>query len=251
MDAVGAILAEKEKDNFPWAAGATLALLLHCGIAGAFLVSSLAKPVRLAPPRAVAVRILSAGALRVSAPSAPAPAAEPAKPRIEKPPEEAPPPPSEKAVLLPAREEKKKKPTPAPAAPVTAPRAPELSLPSSGEQAGAPAGATSQAAGGGGSAGVGGAQFDQPDFKYSYYVDRMVLAIATNWFKPTQNVPVNPVVKFRIERDGTVTDPQIERSSGLPFVDRAALRAVIASSPLPPLPADYTGGHLGVHLVFE
>jgi periplasmic protein TonB len=247
MDAVGAILAEKEKEDFPWALGALLALGLHLAIAGAFLASSLAKPLRLATPRAVAVRILPAGSLRGEAARAAAP--EPAKPRIEKPPEEAPPPPSEKAVLLPAKEEKKKKPTPPPPSRATAPRAPDVSLPSSGEGQGS--GSAAAPAGAGGSSGIGGAQFDQPDFKYSYYVDRMVLAIATNWFKPTQNVPTNPVVRFRIERDGTVTDPQIERSSGLPFVDRAALRAVIASSPLPPLPTEYAGGYLGVHLIFE
>jgi TonB family protein len=48
-----------------------------------------------------------------------------------------------------------------------------------------------------------------------------------------------------------VTDIRIVKSSGLPFVDRAALRAVEASSPLPPLPAEYAGAHLGVQLDFE
>ena len=58
-------------------------------------------------------------------------------------------------------------------------------------------------------------------------------------------------MRFHIERDGTISDPEIETSSGLPFVDRAALRAVLAASPLPPLPPEYGGSQLGVHLIFE
>src|SRR6185369_10016554 len=106
-------------------------------------------------------------------------------------------------------------------------------------------------AGSGGNVGVGGATFDQPDFNYSYYVERMLVTIGLNWFKPAESVPISPMIRFRIERDGTISDPQLERSSGLPFVDRAALRAVMASSPLPPLPQEFSGKYLGVHLIFE
>jgi Gram-negative bacterial tonB protein. len=79
----------------------------------------------------------------------------------------------------------------------------------------------------------------------------MLVTIGMNWFKPAESVPISPMIRFRIERDGTIGDPQLERSSGLPFVDRAALRAVMASSPLPPLPQEFTGKYLGVHLIFE
>src|SRR5262245_57354472 len=161
MDAVGEVLAEKEKEAFPWAAGATLAAALHLGLLGAFFASSLARPLNLAPPRAVAVRILSAGSIRAAEPKKVEAAPEPVKPRIEKPPEEAPQPPSKNAVLLPAKEEKKKKPTPAPVpAAAVAPRGPDVSLPSSAEGQGSDAGLAG--AGSGGAAKVGGAQFDQP-----------------------------------------------------------------------------------------
>ena len=69
--------------------------------------------------------------------------------------------------------------------------------------------------------------------------------------KPTDQTVTPPVIFFRINRDGSIADVRIERSSGLPFVDRAAQRAVLASSPLPPLPADFHEGSLGVHLKFE
>jgi TonB family protein len=247
MDAVGTILAEKEKEDFPWAAGVLLAIVLHLALLGAFFVSSLARPLQLAPPRAVAVRILSAGSIRAEAAQAAAP--EPAKPKIEKPPEEAPPPPSDKAVLLPAKEEKRtKKPTPPPPSRATAPRAPEVSLPSSGEGQGG--GTAQSAAGAGGNAGIGGAQFDQPDFRYGYYIEAIQIALSTNWFKPTQTIPVPPKVHFRINRDGTVADAEIIKSSGLPFVDRAAVRAVLASS-FPPLPADWSGPYVGLTVTFE
>ena len=98
---------------------------------------------------------------------------------------------------------------------------------------------------------MGGLRLDQADFTYPVYIQMIVHTISTNWFKPAQSVRTNPVVHFRIERDGTITDPRIVTSSGLPFVDRAALRAVIASSPLPPLPAEYGGARLGLQVVFE
>ena len=40
MDAVGAILAEREHEDFPWATGASLAVLLHAGVGAGILISS-------------------------------------------------------------------------------------------------------------------------------------------------------------------------------------------------------------------
>jgi hypothetical protein len=42
-----------------------------------------------------------------------------------------------------------------------------------------------------------------------------------------------------------------EIASGSGLYDRAALRAVLESSPLPPLPFGYNGTYLGVHLKFR
>ncbi len=204
-----------------------------------------------APPRAVAVRLLSAGAVRAAAPvaAAPEPAPPPAapKPKIEKPPVEEAPKPSKNALLLPPKKEDKKKPTPPPVSRPGRAAEPAVSLPSAGEETGG----TPGPAGAGGTAGIGNLKLDEADFKYPVYIERLVQLISMNWFKPAQSVQTNPVVHFQIERDGTITDPRIVTSSGLPFVDRAALRAVYASSPLPPLPAEYGGPHLGIQVVFE
>jgi len=250
MDAVGNILADRREDRFPWAPAAALAFVLHAGVLAVVLVSTFARPVRYARPRAVAVRLIAAGSIAAREPARVEPAPPPAapKPKIEKPAEEQPPPPSKKAVLLPAREDKKK-PTPPPISRPGRTESPALSLPSAGDDAAA--GPPGPAAGAGGTAGIGGLKLDQADFKYPVYIERLVLIISLNWFRPAQSVQINPVVHFQIERDGTVTDARILTSSGLAFVDRAALRAVIASSPLPPLPADYGGPRLGIQVVFE
>ncbi len=249
MDAVGSVLEQRRVDHPEWAPAALLAFALHAGVLGGLLFSAFSKPMRFAAPRAVAVRLLPAGSLRAPgarvAAEPPAPPAA-AKPQIEKPAEEVPAP-SKKAVLLPAREDKK--PTPPPVSRPGRASTPAVSLPSAGEES---PGATGGAAPGAqGSSGVGNLKLDQADFKYPVYLDRMVMIISMNWFRPAQSVQSNPVVHFQIERDGTVTDARIVTSSGLPFVDRAALRAVIASSPLPPLPAEYAGPHLGIQVVFE
>jgi len=257
MDSVGNILADRQADRVPWASATLLALVLHAAVLGGLIFSMFAKPMKYAAPRAVAVRLLRAGSIRapqVQAPPAPAPPPVAEKPKIEKPPDpEEQPKPSEKAVLLPAKEDpKKKKPTPPPISRPGRPvNTPAVSLPTGDEETPASAGATGPAAGAGGTAGIGGFKIDQADFKYPIYIDRMVAIMSVNWFKPAQVVQTNPVVHFQIQKDGTITDVALVTSSGLPFVDRAAMRAVYASSPLPPLPADYVGSHLGIQVVFE
>ncbi len=249
MDTVGDVLAERDHSDLPWGMGASLAVLLHTGVAAILVISALHRPTRFVQPRAVAVRLVQAGTLK-GGPPAPAVAEPvPEKPKIVKPAEEEPPAPSPKALLLPAKDKDKKKP---PAAAPQSRAATQEAPPAAAAPAGGPTPpGTGGTSGTGGNAGVSGATFDQPDFNYSYYVERMLVTIGMNWFKPAESVPISPMIRFRIERDGTISDPQLERPSGLPFVDRAALRAVMASSPLPPLPQEFKGTYLGVHLIFE
>lgn len=249
MDAVGDILAERGKGDLPWGIGTSLAVLLHVGIGAVMVISALHRPANFVQPRAVAVRLVQAGTLKGGPPVQAAAEPVPEKPKIVKPAEEEPPAPSPKALLLPAKEKETKKPSsPAPQS-KSAPREP--SAPPASAAAPSTHSGTGGPAGMGGNVGVGGATFDQPDFNYSYYVERMLVTIGMNWFKPAESVPISPMIRFRIERDGTIGEPQLERSSGLPFVDRAAMRAVMASSPLPPLPQEFAGKYLGVHLIFE
>jgi TonB family protein len=91
--------------------------------------------------------------------------------------------------------------------------------------------------------------------RYGYYVASLRNRIGSNWLMSTisPNILTAPRVylTFRILRDGTVTDVQITQSSGIPEVDRSALRAILASNPLPPLPADYSGGSVNVSIYFD
>jgi len=96
---------------------------------------------------------------------------------------------------------------------------------------------------------------DARDFEFTYYLMLVRNKIAQNWAAPagmaSGGALTRAVVTFRISRGGDVTGVQLERGSGVDFFDRTAVRAVILSDPLPPLPLAYTGADLGVHFGFE
>jgi TonB family protein len=94
---------------------------------------------------------------------------------------------------------------------------------------------------------VGG--LDNPDFTYAYYLDRMLSLIDAQWARPSMGSGVKAVIFFRIGRDGSMTDLQVEQSSGYNSFDLAALRAVQNAAPFPPLPRAYKNEDLGVHLI--
>ena len=92
---------------------------------------------------------------------------------------------------------------------------------------------------------------DNAGFDYPYYFVQAFGKIQQNWSNPVAaNQLMSCVIYFKIIRSGTVIDPQIEKSSGVAAYDRAALRAVVSSSPLPPLPADFRDDIIGIHLEF-
>ncbi|PYQ80228.1 MAG: hypothetical protein DMG03_23455, partial [Acidobacteria bacterium] len=58
-------------------------------------------------------------------------------------------------------------------------------------------------------------------------------------------------VKFTIQRNGSIANATVERSSGALPLDLAALRAVVVTKTLPPLPDQFPNPTLTVHLNFE
>jgi TonB family protein len=100
-----------------------------------------------------------------------------------------------------------------------------------------------------GGAGVVG--LEGGDFPYTIYIERMKTLIGSHWLRPQISGGVATTVYFRIDRDGTIGDVRTETSSGNGTFDRAALRAIMETSPLPPLPFAYNGTFLGVHLTFR
>jgi protein TonB len=89
------------------------------------------------------------------------------------------------------------------------------------------------------------------DFPYTLYIENMKRLIGSRWFHPQVTGAGIATIYFVIERDGTIHEAKTETSSGNGTFDRAALRAVLESSPLPPLPFGYGGTFLGVHLTFK
>ena len=108
------------------------------------------------------------------------------------------------------------------------------------------------------SAGTGGVALGEGNSfgqRFGWYVASMRARISANWLLSTisPNIATAPrvYITFVIRRDGTIEDPQITQSSGVPEVDRAAYRAILASNPLPPLPSDYSGGSVNVQFYFD
>jgi TonB family protein len=95
------------------------------------------------------------------------------------------------------------------------------------------------------------AGFTDPDFHFSYYLDRMVQLISQYWQPPPLRRQIQMTVGFRIASDGTVEDIRILESSGLQSFDDAGLRALTTASPLPPLPRGYQKPSLGVNLIIR
>ena len=95
-----------------------------------------------------------------------------------------------------------------------------------------------------------GSKLDVADFCCPDYIVQMVDRVRSTWVSRAE-VPGLTIVKFTIQRDGTITGSEVERSSGYTTLDIAALRAVIGTRQLMPLPAGYPNASLGVHLNFE
>lgn len=111
---------------------------------------------------------------------------------------------------------------------------------------GAPGTGTGLTQGGGGA----GAYLDVANFCCPEYLSTMVQLVQRNW-NSRQEVTGETVVKFVIERDGRISQLEIEKSSGYFALDQTAQRAMLLTRQLPPLPPQYTEDQLTVHLVFR
>jgi periplasmic protein TonB len=100
--------------------------------------------------------------------------------------------------------------------------------------------------------GFGEASFGE---RYAWYVTALRNRVSNNWLLSTISPGLMSAprvyVTFDILRDGTVSGVQVTQSSGIPEVDRSAVRAVLASSPVNPLPGDYSGSRLSVKFFFD
>ncbi|HUJ79791.1 MAG TPA: energy transducer TonB [Nitrospiria bacterium] len=95
-------------------------------------------------------------------------------------------------------------------------------------------------------------KIDTPEFDCSLYCGVLQDKLEGQWTPPSVSAqgPVQAVVVFTINRDGTVSNVSLETSSGNFYFDQAALRAVMLAAPLPPLPRTLTSSTLRVHAPF-
>ena len=91
--------------------------------------------------------------------------------------------------------------------------------------------------------------------RYGWYVNAVRSRVSSNWLlsmiNPNLAAAPRVYVTFDIAKDGNVGNVKITQSSGVPEVDRSALRAVLASTPFGPLPADYPAGKVSVEIYFD
>jgi len=100
-------------------------------------------------------------------------------------------------------------------------------------------------AGGGG----GPVQLDVTDFCCVEYLDQMVVFIKRSW-EQSQGLVGSTTMTFTILRNGTIRDPQVEKSSGFIALDNASMRALQLTR-LPPLPTEFPNPTLTVHMRFD
>lgn len=92
-------------------------------------------------------------------------------------------------------------------------------------------------------------------FPYSYYLAEIQNRISSNWQTALIRSGTTgndfAEVRFRIFRNGRISEPLILRSSGNQTVSSSAIRALRNASPFPPLPRGYSDEYLIVRLLFE
>jgi len=93
-------------------------------------------------------------------------------------------------------------------------------------------------------------------FRYPYYLSMLERSLFEAWLYPCgvgkRGRSLRATVAFEICRDGSVRGLRLDKGSGNEMYDRAALRAVEAAAPFPPLPQGYGGDRLGtVFVCFE
>ena len=101
--------------------------------------------------------------------------------------------------------------------------------------------------GGGGAPGIDALR--EPDF--GPYMRELQRRIKMNWDPPKGNESKRVVLLFKIAKDGRLLSCRVNKSSGLPTADQAALKAVELTAPFRPLPADFKGQSIDIQFTFD
>ena len=101
--------------------------------------------------------------------------------------------------------------------------------------------------GGGGAPGIDALR--EPDF--GPYMRELQRRIKLNWDPPKGNESKRVVLLFKIARDGRLLSCKVQKSSGMPSADQAALKAVELTAPFRPLPGDFKGQSIDIQFTFD
>jgi TonB family protein len=138
-----------------------------------------------------------------------------------------------------------------PSLPSTKPLPAPMAAPSRAETAAAPTPPPPPLGRPSGSAlGSGAVTLNVSDFPFAWYTRIVENKVTAAWSARALEGR-QPVAVFEIGRDGQVTKMSIEKSSGNPYYDQAALRAITSANPFPPLPQDFKEPFLRVHMGFN
>ena len=106
---------------------------------------------------------------------------------------------------------------------------------------------------GAGTEGSGVVGVDLGALGHAWYRDSVAAALRRHWVRPVLEARevLEITVSFEILRDGTVRNVRIAAPSGVPSLDRSALRAVVDASPLPPLPTSWRDPSVSAEFLFR
>jgi TonB family protein len=88
--------------------------------------------------------------------------------------------------------------------------------------------------------------------RYPWYIAAAKRRVEPNWDKLSIDASVRAsqtlhcVISFTIMRDGTVKNIRVSQSSGNLSWDNSGLRAIVSSTPFPPLPSDWSAPEVSV-----
>jgi protein TonB len=102
----------------------------------------------------------------------------------------------------------------------------------------------------GGGSGSGSSLEITGDFCCPEYLATMITRIRSAW-NQDQGAKGTSLIRFTINRDGSITNATIFKPSGTLTLDTAALRAVLVTRTLPPLPDAFPNPTLTMRLSFE
>lgn len=89
----------------------------------------------------------------------------------------------------------------------------------------------------------------EPDF--GPYMRDLQRRIKMNWEPPKGNESKRVVLLFIISRDGRLISVKVNKSSGVPSADKAAIAAVQLTAPFRPLPPEYKGSSVDIQFTFD